>query len=239
MAIHLFGGGWAEDESDWTGRFFEDARARAGRTARVVCVLWSETLEEGERWHDEYLRDLGRYDADVSIVQLTAERQLQGSDLADADAIFIGGGHTPGYHAAVMPLADTVRGLVASGVPYGGFSAGAMIAGDTALLGGWRVGGVPVTPERNSERLDELTVDAGLGLVDLVVDVHAAQEGTLSRAVAMVDAGFTEQAVAIDEKTSLIVSPGGLEVAGEGNVWAAQAGENGTRVTVLAGERAW
>lgn len=237
MAIHLFGGGWAEDESSWTGRFFEDARARAGRKPKIACVLWARSEEEGKPWASEYAQDLGEYDAEVSIVQLTEDRVLEAADLADVDAIFIGGGHTPGYHRAVMPLADTLRGLVASGVPYGGYSAGAMIAGDTALLGGWQIGGVPVTPERNGEGLTELSLDAGLGLIDLVVDVHAAQEGTLSRMVAAVDAGLVPQAVAIDEKTSLIVSAGGIEVAGEGNVWSVQPGEHGATVTVLAGTR--
>lgn len=237
MAIHLLGGGWAEDESAWTGRFFDDAKARAGRRPRIVCVLWAQTIEEGEGWHDGYRKDFSAYDADIEFVQLAHDRPLETADVANADGIFIGGGLTPGYHKAVMPLADTLRGLVASGIPYGGYSAGAMIAGDTALLGGWKIGGVPVTGERNSEQLDELSLDAGLGLIDLVVDVHAAQEGTLSRMVAAVDAGLIERAVAIDELTSLIVSPTGIEVAGQGNVWSVQQGDQGTLVTVLGGAR--
>ena len=234
MAMHLLGGGWAEDESEWTGRFVEDARERAEGRPVIACVLWAPTEDEGRKWHDDFRRDLERFDAEVRIVQLTPERQLEATDLGSADGIFVGGGHTPGYHAAIMPAADTVRGLVASGMPYAGFSAGAMIAGDQALLGGWKIGGVPVVPESASEGLEEVTVDAGLGLVDLVVDVHAAQEGTLSRAVAIVDAGLADSAVAIDELTSLIISPGGLHVAGRGSVWAVQAGEQGVAVSVLA-----
>lgn len=238
MAIHLLGGGWAEDETTWTGRFIDEARERAGTAPNIVCVLWAPTAEEGRPWHADYERDLMSSGAGtVSIVQLTSERQLEPTDLGNADGIFVGGGLTPGYHRAMMPAADTVRGLVASGVPYAGVSAGAMIAGDQALVGGYRIGGVEVSREAFSEGLEDVTLDAGLGLVDLVVDVHAAQEGTVSRAIALVDAGLAERVVAVDENTSLIVSPAGVEVAGLGSVWAVQPGEQGVNVTVLAADR--
>ncbi|SDS41461.1 Type 1 glutamine amidotransferase-like domain-containing protein [Agrococcus carbonis] len=231
MSIHLLGGGWAEDESGWTGRFVDEARERAGGPPVIAVVLWAEDADEGEAWHDDYRDDLGKVGAgEVRVVQLTAERTLVPTDLGGADGIFVGGGLTPGYHAAIMPAADTIRGLVASGVPYAGYSAGAMISGDVALLGGWRIGGVPVVAERNGEGLDDVTLDAGLGLVDLVVDVHCAQYGNLSRAVAIVHAGLAERVVAIDENTSLIVGPGGLEVAGLGSVWTAD--RDGERVSV-------
>ena len=221
MSIHLLGGGWAEDESSWTGRFVDEARERAGGPPAIVVVLWSEDAAEGERFHADYRDDMTKLGAGtVTIVQLTTERTLLPTDLGGADGIFVGGGLTPGYHAAVMPAADTIRGLVSTGVPYAGYSAGAMIAGDVALLGGWRIGGVAVTAESNAEGLDDVTLDAGLGLVDLVVDVHCAQYGTLSRAVAIVDAGLSDRVVAIDELTSLIVGVGGLRVVGEGSVWA-------------------
>ena len=237
MAIHLLGGGWADEETDWTGRFVDDARQRVEGTPTIKCVLWAPTEDEGSQWHDAYRRDLTIFGCEVDIVQLSAGRELSAADLAGADGIFVGGGHTPGYHAAVMPAADTLRGLVASGVPYAGFSAGAMIAGDRALLGGWQIGGVPVTREANDEGLVEVTLDAGLGLVDLVIDVHAAQEGTVSRAVAIVDAGLADSAVAIDELTSLVVSAGGLQVAGIGNVWTVRGGDQGVTLAVLAGQR--
>ncbi|WP_206446160.1 Type 1 glutamine amidotransferase-like domain-containing protein [Agrococcus sp. KRD186] len=231
MSIHLLGGGWADDESRWTGRFIDEARQRAGGPPTIVVVLWAADEAEGATWHADYVDDLTKLGAGtVNVVQLTAERTLLPTDLGGADGIFIGGGLTPGYHAAVMPAADTIRGLVSTGVPYAGFSAGAMIAGDVALLGGWRIGGVPVTAQSNAEGLDDVTLDAGLGLIDLVVDVHCAQFGTLSRAVALVHAGLAERVVAIDENTSLIIGPGGLEVAGDGSVWTAD--RDGERVSI-------
>ncbi|WP_072313001.1 Type 1 glutamine amidotransferase-like domain-containing protein [Agrococcus sp. Marseille-P2731] len=235
MSIHLLGGGWADDESTWTGRFIDEARERAGGPPVIAVVLWAADEAEGASWHADYVADMTKLGAgEVRIVQLTTERTLLPTDLGSADGIFIGGGLTPGYHAAVMPAADTIRGLVSTGVPYAGFSAGAMLAGDVALLGGWRIGGVPVCPEACSEQLDDVTLDAGLGLVDLVVDVHAAQYGTLSRAVAIVHAGLADRVVAIDECTSLIVAAGGLVVAGEGSVWTADRDGDRVSVGVLA-----
>jgi cyanophycinase len=55
--------------------------------------------------------------------------------------------------------------------------------------------------------------------VDLAVDVHAAQWGTLSRLVAATEAGLVEGGVAIDEGTVLVVNDDGLRIAGSGNVW--------------------
>jgi uracil-DNA glycosylase len=45
----------------------------------------------------------------------------------------------------------------------------------------------------------------GIALVDIAVDVHAAQWGTLSRLVAATEAGLVDGGVAIDERTALIV----------------------------------
>ncbi len=234
MSIHLLGGGDADDESRWTGRFVAEARERAEGPPVIAVVLWAADASEGERWHDDYRDDLTRLGAgEVRIVQLTTERTLLPTDLGSADGIFVGGGLTPGYHAAIMPAADTIRGLVSTGVPYAGYSAGAMIAGDVALLGGWRIGGVPVASEASSEGLDEVTLDAGLGLIDLVVDVHAAQYGNVSRAMANGAAGRSHRRVAVDQCTSLKVGARGLEVAGDGSVWTVDKGEAaGDRVTV-------
>ncbi len=235
MSVHLIGGGWADDESAWTGRFVDEARARAGGRPTIAVVLWAPTLAEGEEWHADYRDDLAKHDCEVRFVQLAADRRLDASDLVGADGVFVGGGLTPGYHEAVMPAAQAIRELVADGTPYAGFSAGAMIAGDVALLGGWRIGGVEVTQERSSEGLDDVTLAEGIGLVDVVVDVHAAQYGNLGRAVAIVDAELVERTVAIDERTSLVVGEQGLVAAGEGNVYVCTKDGPHVQVAVLGG----
>ena len=235
MSVHLIGGGWAEDESAWTGRFVDEARERAGGTPTIAVVLWAETVAEGEGWHDEYRADLAKHGCEVRFVQLAADRRLTADDLLGADGIFVGGGLTPGYHAAIMPAAQAIRELVADGTPYAGFSAGAMIAGDVALLGGWRIGGVEVTQQPSGEGLDEVTLEEGLGLVDVVVDVHAAQYGNLGRAVAIVDAELAERTVAIDERTSLVAGAQALVAAGEGNVYVCTKDGPHVQVAVLGG----
>ncbi|GMA22588.1 hypothetical protein GCM10025864_03470 [Luteimicrobium album] len=117
-----------------------------------------------------------------------------------------------------------------------------MIAPDQALIGGWRIGGVEVSPEDGSEDLDDVTVVPGLGLVDVTVDVHAAQWGNLSRLVAAVESGLLDGGVAVDEDTVLVVGQGGLVVGGRGNVWRAvgtggdaEAGAAGVIVSTLVG----
>src|SRR6478735_7340765 len=126
------------------------------------------------------------------------------------------------YHAKYVHTLGLVGGhelvvqRVAEGMPYAGFSAGAAIAGSHAVIGGWRLDGVPVCPEDSNEDLDAVAVVEGIGLVSGAVDVHAAQWGNLSRAVAVVAAGLAPSAVAIDEGTRL--GPGG-RVVGAGNVW--------------------
>jgi cyanophycinase len=76
--------------------------------------------------------------------------------------------------------------------------------------------GVPVCPEDSNEDLDAVAVVEGIGLVTGAVDVHAAQWGNVSRAVAVVAAGLAPNAVALDEGTRL--GPAG-RVAGTGRVW--------------------
>jgi cyanophycinase len=145
----------------------------------------------------------------------------------------VGGGLTPVYRDLLEPHFGELRRQVATGVPYAGFSAGAAIAAECALVGGWRIGGVAVAPEEAAEDLDELTVAPGVGLVDVAIDVHAAQWGTLSRLVAAVEAGLVEGGLAIDEHTVLIVGEGGLRVAGRGSVWRVLPTEQGVLVSTI------
>ena len=101
-------------------------------------------------------------------------------------------------------------------------------------MGGYRVDGVEVCGEECSEDLDEVDVRAGLGLVPFAVDVHAAQAGTLSRAVGAVAAGLLDRAVALDEGTAIILPDGGgdFEVIGSGNCWDIRRSGTGCSVSV-------
>ncbi len=225
MSIHLVGGGWSPDgDPDITGPFLAEAAARAAGSGRMLprigVLMVVDDESPTEEYRERYPASFEKVAACQPVVTIVTDGAgFDSSVLSDVDGLVIGGGLTPAYLAAVDPVMEEIRLLVADGLPYLGFSAGAMIAADRAVIGGWRINGIPVCPAETAEDLDEVTVEEGLGLVDLAIDVHAAQWGTLSRLVAATEARLVSGGVAIDERTALIVADDGLRVAGEGNVW--------------------
>jgi cyanophycinase len=155
------------------------------------------------------------------------------------DGIVVGGGLTPAYLAGLHSCAGAIAARVADGAPYLGFSAGAMIAPAHGIMGGYRIDGVEVCGEECSEDVDEVDARNGLGLASFAVDVHAAQAGTLSRAVAAVAAGLMERAVAVDEDTAILLSDGGpdFEVIGTGNCWDIRRTGEACSVSVRSASR--
>ena len=221
-AVHLVGGG--RDESavlPLFAAFVQDAGADLAARPRihVLLVLEPDDAESVDRFAGA-LRLAG---ADAVVHAIVEGEMFAPTALAGADGVFIGGGLTPAYHAAMVRIAPILRERVATGMPYLGFSAGAAIAAERALIGGFRLGGVLVCDEDAGEELDELGVVAGLGLVPFSVEVHAAQWGTLSRLVAAVDAGLIASGFAIDEHTAVIWrgarDAGDVTIAGAGAAW--------------------
>lgn len=237
MSVHLVGGGWSTDYSGEVYReFLDEATARAltgGRPiARIGVLLVREEGADprGQSWSEQ----LARVGVCEPVITEIAEGELFASPaLNDIDGLLIGGGHTPSYLAAVTPLIDEIRLLVADDLPYLGFSAGAMIAADAAIIGGWRIGDVSVCPQDAAEDLDEVTVVEGLGLVDVAIDVHAVQWGTLARLIAATEAGLVDGGIAIDEFTALTVDDQEIRVVGSGSIWQVSAGEDGVVVSTL------
>lgn len=235
MSVFLVGGGFRDGSEDAVyGGFVSEALARAGdeRDARIIVLTVREEAHPG---HGNTLAAIVRNLAADRPVEVTstvvAEGELMPASVLDgADGILVGGGLTPAYLAAFAPLAAHLRREVEAGVPYLGFSAGAMIAPDRALIGGWLIGGVEVVDQDAAEDLDEVTIEDGLGLIDVTVDVHAVQWGNLSRAIAAVDSAAVEEIIAIDESTVLEVGSGPLRVGGAGTVWAVTKDERGVLV---------
>ena len=156
--------------------------------------------------------------------------------LDGADALFVGGGLTPAYAEALVPLAGPLRHWLAGGRPYAGFSAGAAIAPTEAVVGGWLLAGRPVCPPDAAEGLEEVTVTDGLGLLELVVDAHAAQWGTLGRLIGAVSAGLVPSGLALDDDTALVVDEGGgLTVIGSGAAHLVRPAASGVSVVSFAG----
>jgi cyanophycinase len=238
VSIHLIGGGRAEDYAgDVFVEFIAEAAERAsiaGRSVPRIGVVLVGGADDAPFYAAAYRDQLLRVAVCEPIVsQVDEGATFASSILTGIDGLLIGGGHTPSYLEAVRPLIDEIRLLVADGLPYAGFSAGAAIASDRAIVGGWMIGDVEVCPEETSEELDEVTIVEGIGLVDLAIDVHAAQWGTLSRLVAATEAGLVDGGVAIDEFTVLIVGEGELRVEGAGSVWKVTTDPNGVLVGTL------
>ncbi|HEY8589419.1 MAG TPA: Type 1 glutamine amidotransferase-like domain-containing protein [Naasia sp.] len=239
MSISLVGGGWPESGDGAPFRVFLEEAAQLARERDVVGPPRIAVIVvrdgDGPEHAAKLVAEAGRAGPiDARVVSLPEGGTAEADALGDADGILIGGGLTPAYLDSLAPLFDGIRAQVAAGVPYLGFSAGAMIAPERALVGGWRIGGVPVSPEEAGEELDEVTIVNGIGLLDVTIEVHTAQWGTLSRLVAATAAGLTDGGIAIDESTALVVGPTGVRVAGAGNVWRVAPGERGVTVDVLA-----
>jgi len=242
MSIILVGGGPDTVTTPVVfDRFVKDVRRRAGgsRPPRIAVVLFDRE-GSSEYFLPAYLEPLqSRIPCDVAPTLLRAGEPAEPAAFDDVDGIVVGGGPTPEYLAGLLGSAAAIRAAAAAGVPYLGFSAGAMIAPQRALVGGYRIRGIEVCSVECSEGLDELDVRDGLGLVPFAVDVHAAQAGTLSRAVGAVAEGLVDRAVAVDENTALVLRHADLEdleVIGAGNCWTIRpSGRKATVAVISAG----
>ncbi|WP_461172577.1 Type 1 glutamine amidotransferase-like domain-containing protein [Arthrobacter sp. Z1-9] len=223
MGIFLAGAG--PDYHSFPGlfeRFVKDIPGRPGQVRRIAVVVHHRGGNP-ESVLQDYAGPLQSLTScDVVPVLLRAGNPADPAAFDDADAVVVGGGLTPAYLEGLRGCAGAIAARVADGAPYLGFSAGAMVAPGRGIIGGYRIGGVEVCGEECSEDLDEVEVRDGLGLVPFAVDVHAAQAGTLSRAVGAVAAGLVDRAVGVDENTALVLPGLGdveFEVIGSGNCW--------------------
>jgi cyanophycinase len=224
MDVFLVGGGWSDERArDMFGGFGEAAAARSAVEDPRILLVVTGTDAEDHEYHEKYVGVTNPVVARVDEGDVLPPDVLEG-----IDGLFVGGGPTPQYHASLRPAYPRIRELVAEGVPYAGFSAGAAIAATQAIVGGWLLDGQPVCPEDSNEELDDVSVVEGIGLVPGAVDVHAAQWGNLSRLVAVVEAGLAPSGMAIDECTTVL--PDGSAV-GAGRVWRVSGGPEGTVVT--------
>jgi cyanophycinase len=223
--VFLIGGGRDEAAVLAAHRPFAAALTGGGPVACVVLDEGDET--DAARWEGN-LRAAGAQD--VRMLVVSPSRPLTSSDLEGIAGVYVAGGLTPGYQEVL-----TAGAPLPSGVPYAGFSAGAAVAGERALVGGWRArigdAEVAVVDDGAGEDLELIEVRDGLGLVGVLADVHAAQWGTLGRLVHAVRAEGRE-GWAIDEGTAVELR-GGEPVAVHGVGAAARVRPAGSReVTV-------
>lgn len=160
---------------------------------------------------------------------VSAEQPLR-RDLIAQDAVggvFVCDGRAPDLHRALCGDQACVAWLRTSSAAYFGVGAGAQLAPNKAILGGWHARrellhgkfAAPIIAVDASAGLDLLDVRSGLGLFDYSVDVRANRWGTLTRAVQALDLGLIDAAFAIDENTLLQVDDGKLSVHGVGQAY--------------------
>jgi cyanophycinase len=233
--VFLIGGGW--DEAAFPRTYGRFVAAVGDASAPIACIL----LDQDER--DAYFaRSVAAFAAvgatGLVPVFVSADRPLREADVQGVSGIFVGGGLTPAYHDAIVPAAGaSVRKLVEAGMPYAGFSAGAMIAPTDGIIGGWKLRqgdtDLAICSEDVSEDEEYLDVRPGIGLVPSAVDVHASQYGTPTRLLHAVRAGMVPDGWAVDEDTMIEVTNGRVTVSGLGSAYQVRPDGESLAVTIV------
>ncbi len=227
IPLFLIGGGWrAETFPQTYGRFLQNA-IKDGQK-RIALVVAEEPDADPHlqfRRFFEAFQAVGLSADEAAEIIVSAENPLTRERLSAVapSGVFVCGGLTPAYYDALCRDPSWLEFLKENNIPYGGFSAGAAVAGNAAIIGGWRreVDGktLEIANENAGEDLDLLDVRRGLSLAAFAVEVHATQWGTLSRLIHAVDAGLAPEGWAIDENTMLEVINGETKIRGAGNAY--------------------
>ncbi|PFG30890.1 cyanophycinase [Paramicrobacterium agarici] len=232
VSIYLSGGGDVP-LADFIADAARSSERRGADVPRIAVIYTGRATRQTTP--DDVAQALAREGSCEPVIReygATDEAAL--TDLVDIDALYVSGGDAREYLRALQPIVGEIRRRVAEGTPYFGTSAGALIAADKALVAGHSIGGIAVAPDTIGAGASELEIAEGIGLVDITIDVHAAQWGTISRLIAATEAGLVDGGVAIDEGTALVVTDGGLEVHGAGSMWQVMPGEHGVTVATAA-----
>ncbi len=221
MTLYLVGGNPSQALASVLDAFVEEVRDRGDRVA--IAMLGS--AEESASFLDNYADPIiSRYpEALIEPIWLTEEDEgpivwpVNPEGLA---GLVVAGGWTPGYLEALSGWREMISTQVRRGIPYLGWSAGAMVVGRHAIVGGWKHRGRQVVPEIVGEGSTELDIREGLGLIGPSIETHADTQYLIGRALAALQVGPMSTVVAIDEDTALIIdaTSGRTKVAGRGKV---------------------
>ncbi|UCR90250.1 type 1 glutamine amidotransferase family protein [Mycetocola spongiae] len=228
MGIYLSGGqNSAATSAELWGRFISEARTHDGEDTTVaVLAAGPEAVAAAEAIIAEAEKH-----GQARFIAVTCQGSFGLPDIASATALVVADGPVAALRAALAPLEGEIRRRVSGDAPYFGIGAGARVAAEKMIVGGHLIGGVPVCPAAAAAGLDEVTVEQGLGLLDLSIEIAPAAEGVLGRLVAATEGTLIEGGVGIDHDTALVIADGKLEVVGSGSLWQAIASEYGVSVS--------
>jgi cyanophycinase len=239
-SVFLIGGGWQVESFPQTyGRFLRAAIKNGRRRVALVIAEEEETDPQAAftRFFSAF-ESVGLKLDEAAALTVSAQKSLTVERLAEAEptGVFVAGGLTPAYYEGLCVDPSWLEFLRANQIPYAGFSAGAAIAAENAIIGGWKrevdSRSVDVANENAAEDLELLDVRPGLGLVPFAVEVHATQWGNLTRLIHAVDAGLAESGWAIDENTMLEIIDGRAAVYGAGNAYLVRKADGKIRVEI-------
>jgi cyanophycinase len=241
--IMVIGGG--KDQDGIMQRFID---LSGGKDAPIVVVTSAsdDPPKSGQAYVD-YLNQLGCSNAHF-VVPAEASPAVDRQTFAAGRGFFFSGGDQKRILATLTASWQTsLRSAWQHGATIAGTSAGAMVWGRTAILGG--------DPQETAWYGDDPTHDgirlgAGLGLLPgTVVDTHFSARGRLPRLAFATAKDTGSLGIGVDPETAAVISsPGSLTVTGNGTVTVVQVPPQPIRlplslknmtVSVLAAGDAW
>jgi cyanophycinase len=228
--IFLIGGGGDQPGAwpDTYGRFLQAAGGEKARLALVAVGATASDATEILAFNRNIFLKLELPPAQILELPLIQGQHLETSALAalEPSGVCVCGTSTPLCHQVLCQDLEWVHWMQEKNLPYCGVSSGAVVAGDRAVMGGWRVtvdgDPHPFQAHWASEGLDDLEVRPGLGLAPFAIECHAGQWGTLTRMIHAVAMELVDQGWAIDEDTLLELGVRGIYTNGLGHTYRLQ-----------------
>lgn len=215
----LIGGG--SDQDDVMKTF---GRLAGGASAALVVVplASSDPAKSGKAYVD-YLVELG-FKRSIALIPRGEPGASDRAAIAEAGGFFFSGGDQARILEALSPA---WRGLLRDawhrGAAVAGTSAGAMVWGQTAIMGGEPM---PTAWHGDDPQQPGIRFAPGLGLwPKLVADTHFSERGRLPRLAFALARQGGGVGIGVDPQTgAILTSDGQVEVLGRGTVTVVRAG---------------